>query len=57
MFYYDSKPLEEQLNMRTQRRDAGIFEEDERSRMFAENMNNLRYTRENNDNKFHFLES
>lgn len=52
MFYYDSKPLEEQLNMRTQRRDAGIFEEDERSRMFAENMNNLRYTRENNDNKF-----
>ena len=52
MFYYDSKPLEEQLNMRTQRRDAGIFEEDERSRMFAENMNNLRYTKENNDNKF-----
>lgn len=52
MFYYDSKPLEEQLNMRTQRRDAGIFEEDERSRMFAENMNNLRYARENNDNKF-----
>ena len=52
MFYYDSKPLEEQLNMRTQRRDAGIFEEDERSRMFAENMNNLRYARENNDIKF-----
>lgn len=52
MFYYDSKPLEEQLNMRTQRRDAGIFEEDERSRMFAENINNLRYTKENNDNKF-----
>lgn len=52
MFYYDSKPLEEQLNMRTQRRDAGIFEENERSRMFAESMDNLRYTREENNAKY-----
>lgn len=52
MFYYDSKPLEEQLNMRTQRRDANIFEENERSRMFAENMNNLRHTREENNAKY-----
>lgn len=52
MFYYDSKPLEEQLNMRTQRRDAGIFEENERSRMFAESMNNLRYAREENNAKY-----
>lgn len=52
MFYYDSKPLEEQLNMRTQRRDANIFEENERSRMFAENMNNLRHAREENNAKY-----
>lgn len=52
MFYYDSKPLEEHLNMRTQRRDAGIFEENERSRMFAESMNNLRYTKEENNAKY-----
>ena len=52
MFYYDSKPLEEHLNMRTQRRDAGIFEENERSRMFAESMDNLRYTKEKNNAKY-----
>lgn len=52
MFYYDSKPLEEHLNMRTQRRDAGIFEENERSRMFAESMDNLRYTKEENNAKY-----
>lgn len=52
MFYYDSKPLEEHLNMRTQRRYADIFEENERSRMFAESMDNLRFTKEENNAKY-----
>lgn len=38
MFCYDSRPLNEDLEMRIQRRDANIFEQRERDRMFAESV-------------------
>ena len=42
MFCYDSRPLNEDLEMMIQRRDANIFEERERSRMFAESVQNVK---------------
>lgn len=38
MFCYDSRPLNEDLEMCIQRRDANIFEQRERDRMFAESV-------------------
>lgn len=38
MFYYDSRPLNEDLNVMVQRREANTYEQMERSRMFAESL-------------------
>lgn len=55
MFYYDSRPLNEDLNMQIQRKNAKAFEERERGRMLSESIiekRNAKRDKEANFTKF-----
>ncbi|MDD3122019.1 MAG: hypothetical protein PHC62_00720 [Candidatus Izemoplasmatales bacterium] len=57
MYYYDSRPLNEDLNMRIQRKNAQEFEEREKGRVFAESLTNKREDFLREENRFsNFLE-
>lgn len=56
--YYDSRPLNENLNMRIQRRDAKIFEERQREKMLSESIIERRERERLNREKYSsFLEN
>lgn len=57
MFYYDSRPLNEDLNMQIQRRNAKEYEEKERGRILSESIIEKRNEKRERENKYaKFLE-
>lgn len=57
MYYYDSRPLNEDLNMRIQRQQAKSYEEKEKGRIFAESIAQKRYDQRNKELQYSkFLE-